>query len=135
MGYSEKVTTQKQILIAQDTARSLPCTVSKTGVTANADGDYVVKAGTPLYGADLGASRLTTSYTISASGASGSETKALGVLYQDIYFDKGATTASGTIVYDGSVDYLKLDNSVQTFITTAVKTALPNIQFINGRED
>ena len=79
---TEKYTTPKQILILD--RGSLPCTVSKTGVTADSDGDYVIKAGTPLYGADLGASRLSTSYTVASTGATGSETKALGIAKNDI---------------------------------------------------
>ena len=127
----EKYTTHKQILIAQDTSRSLPCLVSKTGVTINADGDYIVKAGTPLYGTDFGMNR-DTALTVSSTGESA---KAQGVLYQDVVFEKGAQTANGTIVLDGMVDYLKLDTTVQLLITTAVKTALPNIQFVKGRAD
>lgn len=129
MGYSVKLNTHKQILIAQDTARSIGCVVSKTGVTANSDGEYVVKAGTPLYGTDIGANR-ETALTISSSGA---ESKAQGILYQDVVFDKGADKANGTLVVDGMVDYLKLNSTVQTLITAAVKTALPNIQFVKGR--
>ncbi|MCM1437782.1 MAG: hypothetical protein NC131_01030 [Roseburia sp.] len=126
-----KYTTHKQILIAQDTARALPCIVSKTGVTVNTDGDYIVKAGTPLYGADFGTNR-DTPLTVSGSGES---VKAQGVLYQDVTFENGATTANGTLVYDGTVDLLKLDASVQTLITTTVKTALTNVQFVKGRAD
>lgn len=131
MADSGKITTHKQILIAQDTARALPCLVSKTGVTANADGDYIVKAGTPLYSTDFGVNR-DTPLTVSGSGESA---KAQGVLYQDVTFEKGATTANGTLVYDGTVDLLKLDASVQALITTAVKTALTNVQFVKGRAD
>lgn len=134
MGYSANYTTHKQILIAQDTARALPCLVSKTGVTANADGDYIVKAGTPLYGADFGTNR-DTALTIASTGSTGNETKAQGVLYQDVVFENGATTANGTLVYDGTVDLLKLDTSVQALITTAVKTTLTNVQFVRGRKD
>lgn len=130
---AEKYTTPKQILILD--RGSLPCTVSKTGVTVDSDGDYVIKAGTPLYGADLGASRLTTSYTVSSTGATGSETKALGIAKNDIPFDKGASTASGTITFDAIVDVLKIDSTTQALITAAVKSAVPNLQFVNGRTD
>lgn len=130
---SGKYTVQKQICIRL--RGSLPCTISKTGVTANADGEYWVKAGTPLYGADIGAARLSSSFTVAATGATGSETKVQGVLLNDVPFAKGATSASGTIVFDAIVDVLKLDSDVQALITTAVKTALTNIQFVNGRAD
>lgn len=130
---SGNYTVQKQICIRL--RGSLPCTISKTGVTANADGDYVVKAGTPLYGADLGAARLSSSYTVASTGASGSASTVQGVLLNDVPFAKGASTANGTIVFDAIVDVLKLDSDVQALITTAVKTALTNIQFVNGRAD
>ena len=130
-----KYTVQKPIHILNRGA--LPCTVSKTGVTADLDGNYVIKAGTPLYGADLGAARLNTGtpYTVAATGVTGNETKPQGVALDDIPFEKSASSASGTILFDGIVDVLKLDSDVQTKITTAVKTALTNIQFINGRAD
>lgn len=133
---SEKYTVQKPIQVKN--RGSLPCTVSKTGVTANADGDYVIKAGTPLYGANLGAARLnspTTPFTIASTGESTAATKAMGLALDDIPFEKGASTASGTIVFDAIVDVLKLDAATQALLTTSVQTTLTNIQFINGRED
>lgn len=131
---SETFDTRKQILINQDSATRIGCLVSKTGVTANSDGKYVVKQGTPLYGTDVGMNR-ETALTVAATGATGSETKAQGILYNDVVFEDDATTANGTLVIDGTVDYLKLDSTVQALITTAVKTTLTNIHFIKGRAD
>lgn len=128
MAYSE-ISVDKQILIAPETARTVGCVVSKTGVVAT-DGIYVVKAGTPLYGTSLSANR-EVGLTISDSGSK----TALGVLYRDVVFESGATATNGTLVIDGVVDYLKLDESVKTLITTTVKETLTNIQFVAGRAD
>lgn len=90
----------------------------------------MVKAGTPLYGTDVGMNRETA---LTVSG--GESAKAQGVLYKDVVFEDGATTANGTLVISGTVDYLKLDTSVQSLITTAVKTALTRVSFVKGRKD
>lgn len=131
----ETYTTGNSILINQDSATRIGCLVSKTGVTANSDGDYIVKAGTPLYGSDAGMNR-QTALTVAATGATGSETTAQGVLYEDVVFESGASTANGTLVIEGTVDYLKLDSGTQALITTAVKTALKgSVHFVKGRAD
>lgn len=131
----ETYTTGNSILINQDSATRIGCLVSKTGVTADSDGNYIVKAGTPLYGADAGMNR-QTALTVASTGATGSETTAQGVLYEDVVFESGASTANGTLVIEGTVDYLKLDSSVQTLITTSVKTALKgSVHFVKGRAD
>lgn len=126
--------TEADILISPNKATRIGCVVSKTGVTANDNGEYVVKAGTPLYGTDVGMNR-ETALTIAATGVTGSETKPQGILYKNVPFESGETTANGVLVIDGTVDYLKLDSTVQTLITTTVKTALPTIHFVKGRKD
>lgn len=130
---SQDYFTDAEILISPNKATRIGCIVSKTGVTAT-DGKYVVKAGTPLYGTDVGMNR-ETALTVAATGATGSETKAQGVLYKDIVFEDGATTANGTLVIIGTVDYLKLDSTVQALITSTVKTTLSSIKFVKGRKD
>lgn len=125
--------TGTSILIKPETARRNGCLVSKTGVLPNADSEYIVKAGTPLYGTDAGMNR-QTALTVASTGATGSETKAQGVLYEDIKFVGTDTTANGVIVINGEVDYLKLDSSVQTLVDAA-KSQLTHIQFTKGRAD
>lgn len=125
--------TDAEILISPNKATRIGCVVSKTGVTAT-DGKYVVKAGTPLYGTDVGFNR-ETALTVAPTGSAGSETTAQGILYKNVVFKNGASTANGTLVIVGTVDYLKLDTSVQSLITTTIKTALPSVHFINGRKD
>lgn len=126
--------TDNVILIKPETARRNGCLVSKTGVVANSDGEYIVKAGTPLYGTDAGMNR-DVALTVAATGSGDTATKPQGVLYRDIKFVGTSTKANGVLVIDGEVDYLKLDSTVQALITAAVKTALPNIQFTKGRAD
>ncbi len=121
--------TEADILISPNKATRIGCIVSKTGVTAT-DGKYVVKAGTPLYGTDVGMNR-----EIALTVSGGESAKAQGVLYKDVVFENGASTANGTLIIVGTVDYLKLDTSVQALITTAVKTALPSVHFVKGRKD
>lgn len=123
--------TDAQILISPNKATRIGCVVSKTGVIADSEGNYIVKAGTPLYGADVGMNR-ETALTVSGTGESA---KAQGVLYSDVVFEKGANTANGSLVIAGTVDYLKLDTSVQALITSTVKTALPSVHFVKGRKD
>lgn len=132
---TETFETGNSILINQDGATRIGCIVSKSGVTANSDGDYIVKAGTPLYGADAGMNR-QTALTIASTGATGSETTAQGVLYEDVVFEDGESNANGVLVIEGTVDYLKLDSTVQALITTSVKTALKgSVHFVKGRAD
>ena len=80
------------------------CIVSATGVSANADGKKIVKAGTP-YPANDGT--------------------ALGVLLHDVDVTQG--DAQGTYVYEGVIDPVKLTANGIT-ITAAAKAAMPNVQ-------
>lgn len=123
--------TEADILISPNKATRIGCVVSKSGVSIDSDGKYVVKAGTPLYGADVGMNR-EVALTVASAG---SDTTAQGVLYKDVVFADGESTANGVLVIVGTVDYLKLDATVQALITTAVKTALPSVHFVKGRKD
>lgn len=127
----KEFTTDKQILINQDSATRIGCLVSKTGVIANDNGEYVVKAGTPLYGTDVGMNR-DTALTVASTGTSPNNTTPQGILYKNVPFKNGETTANGVLVIDGTVDYLKLDSDVQSLITSTVKSTLTNIHFIKG---
>lgn len=126
--------TGTSILIKPETARRNGCLISKTGVLPNSDMEYVVKAGTPLYGTDAGMNR-QTALTIASTGESTAATTAQGVLYEDVVFKGSETTANGVIVINGEVDWLKLDSSVQALITASVKSQLTHIQFTKGRAD
>lgn len=125
-----KLSTGSSILINPTASWRQGCVVSKTGVTVDSEGRYVVKAGTPLYGADAGLNR-DTALTIAAA----STETAQGVLYEDIVFETGETQANGVLVTLGKIDYLKLDSTVQAKITETVRTALPRIEFVKGVAD
>lgn len=125
--------TGTSILIKPETARRNGCLISKTGVLPNSDMEYIVKAGTPLYGDDAGMKR-QTALTIARVGEGASATSPQGVLYEDIKFVGTETTANGVLVINGEVDYLKLDASVQALVDTA-RSELTHIQFTKGRAD
>lgn len=115
---------EKHILIANESYMvTLPGIIKATGVTAGTDGRKVVKAGTPLYG-DI--EKRDTGFTI--AGAEGASP--VCVLMHDV--DVTAGDENGTIVIAGCVDLLKLEASVKTALTSAVKAALPRIIFVEG---
>lgn len=115
---------EKHILIANDSYMvTLPAIIKATGVSAGSDGRKVVKAGTPLYG-DI--EKRDTGFTI--SGAQGASP--VVVLMHDV--DVTAGDENGTIVLAGVVDLLKLESSVKTALTSAIKAAMPRIIFVEG---
>lgn len=115
---------EKHILIANDSYMvTLPAIIKATGVTAGDDGKKIVKAGTPLYG-DI--EKRDTGFTI--SGAEGASP--VVVLMHDV--DVTAGDENGTIVLAGVVDLLKLESSVKTALTSAIKAAMPRIIFVEG---
>lgn len=52
-----KYKTHNQILISPQNARTVGAIVSTAGIEADEDGDYAVRAGTPLYGVALSEER------------------------------------------------------------------------------
>lgn len=117
---------QKHILIANDSYMvTLPAIIKATGVTAGTDGKKVVKAGTPLYG-DI--EKRDTGFTI--AGAQGANP--VCVLMHDV--DVTAGDENGTIILAGCVDLLKLETSVKTALTSAIKASLRTngIIFVEG---
>lgn len=115
---------EKHILIANDSYMvTLSGIIKQTGVSAGTDGRKIVKAGTPLYG-DI--EKRDTGFTI--AGAQGASP--VCVLMHDV--DVTAGDENGTIILAGCVDLLKLESSVKTALTSAVKAALPRIIFVEG---
>lgn len=115
---------EKHILIANDSYMvTLPAIIKATGVTAGSDGKKVIKAGTPLYG---NIEKRDTGFTI--AGAEGASPVA--ILMHDV--DVTAGDENGTIVLAGVVDLLKLESSVKTALTSAIKAAMPRIIFVEG---
>ena len=115
--------TDVDILIAPELAFAIPCIVGNDSVSADSEGKKIIKAGTPLYSeADVFTNRDTV---LKVSG-----TTAYGVARWDIDVTSGNKNA--TLLVAGYVDYLKLDETVQSAVDTA-KTNLPRILFIKGR--
>lgn len=98
-------TTTKEILF-NDHYVGKPCMVSATGVTANAEGKKIVKAGTILPANDK---------------------TAKGVLLHDTDVTNG--DAPGTLIIHGFVDNAKLVANGVT-VTAAALGALPQITFV-----
>lgn len=115
---------EKHILIANNSyMATLPARVTNTGISADSDGKKIIKAGTPLYG---NIEKRDTAFTV--SGAEGATPSA--IILHDVDVTAGAENA--TIVLAGVVDLLKLESSVKTALTSAVKAALPRIIFVEG---
>lgn len=133
--------------------KGAPCMVSDDGITADANGLKIVKAGTPLNA--NGAKEITTYaltadtaisvtktyytktdnvYTVVAEPAVediaayyeqvGSNVK--GILLHDVDVTNG--DAPGTLIFEGSVNVAKLTTNGIT-ISDAVKAALPRVTF------
>ena len=104
---------QKQILSGQDSYYiALPVMVSGTANTKK-------YAGQPLAG-DI--TKRDTAFTATSDAAK-------GILLHDVTFDADGK-ANGTLVLAACVDLLKLEESVQTAISTA--TGLDRIIFVKG---
>lgn len=115
---------EKHILIANNSyMATLPARVTNTGISADSNGKKIIKAGTPLYG---NIEKRDTAFTV--SGSEGATPSA--IILHDVDVTAGAENA--TIVLAGVVDLLKLESSVQTALTAAVKAALPRIIFVEG---
>ncbi|MEG0138205.1 MAG: hypothetical protein RR708_04400 [Bacilli bacterium] len=113
--------TSKSILIANDSYLvSLPVRVTNTGITADANGNKILKAGTPIKG-DI--TNRDTAFTIGGAADS------TAILLHDVDVTKGAS--NGTMILAGCVDLLKLDTSVVALVN-ALTTKIPNIIFVKG---
>lgn len=111
----------KQILIAPELAFTIGALVGNSGVTANAEGKKIIKAGTPVGGST---SVLTNRKTVLTVGGT-----AQGVVLHDVDVTAGDTNA--TLVLEGTIDALKLDSATVTAIQSAAAN-IPNIRLMNG---
>ena len=100
----------KQILIAPELAFTIGCLVTNTGLSADAEGKKVLKAGTPVGGeADV----LLNRQTVLAQNTDAPQ----GVLLHDVDVTKGQ--ANATLVVEGTIDIEKLDDEVKELVETA----------------
>lgn len=116
---------EKQILIAPELAFTIGCLVGNAGVTANAEGKKIIKAGTPVGGTT---SVLTNRQTVLTKGASNAQ----GIVMHDVDVTNGDGRA--TLVIAGYVDLYKLDADVKEIVDTAAAT-LTKITFLNGSKN
>lgn len=104
-GYGEK-----RIIVDEVNSTAFSCVVANTGITADAEGKKIIKAGTPLYGS---LTARNTAFTI--SGASGA--KPVGVALHDV--DVTAGNANSQVLVSGFIDISKVDASVRSALTAA----------------
>lgn len=114
-------TTRKTILVDEENSTALPCMISNTGITADANGNKIVKAGMPLAGS------LTSRGT--AFSVATDATNIAGIVMHDVDVTKG--TANGAVLIFGTVDISKLETAATTALTTEIKQALKMIQFVS----
>lgn len=113
------------ILIAPELAFALPVTITNTGVSAGPDGKKMILAGTPLYASADPLMNRTTKLSVSG-------TTCYGFARHDVDVTDG--DVNDTLLVDGYVDYLKLDDSVQGKIDSLSSTSInARVRFIKGR--
>ena len=111
------------VLLNQDNAFEIGVQVSNTGVSADANGRKIIKAGTPVGGT---VSVLKTRNTVlSVTNTSSNGANAQGVLRHDVDVTNG--NANATLIVRGEVDSSKCPT-----IATEAETALKHIIFVNG---
>ncbi len=115
--------TRKTILVDELNSTAFSCMVANTGISADADGRKIAKAGTPLTG-NLEARGTAFAKASTTSGVS----NAVGILLHDVDVTDG--TRNAQVVVFGFIDLNKLESDVQALITSEVKTALKMIQFV-----
>lgn len=106
-----------QILFYTDPQVSVGIQVTNTGISADADGKKILKAGTPLAGSleARGTAFVKASTTEGVSNA-------VGVLLHDVDVTAGAENA--TMLIFGFVDLNKLTTATAALIDAATKAAL-----------
>lgn len=110
---------KNQILADVNNYKSLSVVVDAGGAVTASNGKKYLPAGTPVgVGdpfADEQAVLKTTNTTTDAESTK-------GVLLHDVYFDAGATTGNGTLLYFGTVNEFRFEDTVT--VISEVKDAL-----------
>jgi hypothetical protein len=114
--------TEKTILIAPELAFTIPVQVTNTGITADADGKKIIKAGTPIGGSTNVLENRNTVLVV-ANGST-----AQGVILHDV--DVTAGQENATMVVAGYVDLNKI--AVANQPVADAKAALTKITFMKG---
>ena len=111
-----------QILAVVDPQVSFGCIVSAEGVTANADGRKIIKAGTPLTGSLTGRDTPFKPVTLTTDDTTGTESSVTGVLLHDADVTYG--DSNSPILVFGFVKEEFLSSEVKALWTDEVKKAL-----------
>ena len=114
--------TEKTILIAPELAFTIPVQVTNTGITADADGKKIIKAGTPIGGSTNVLENRNTVLVV-ANGST-----AQGVILHDVDVTAGQENAE--MVVAGYVDLNKIAVADQP--VADAKAALTKITFMKG---
>ena len=121
---TETAASVNQILFMTQPYAGVGVVVANTGVSADANGKKILKAGTPISG-NLEARSTAFVKASTTSGVS----NATAILLYDVDVTEGNENATALIF--GFVDTNKLDSATQALITTEVKTALKgNVTFL-----
>lgn len=121
----KKVTYEAEldVLLNPGNAFEIGVQVTNTGVTADANGRKIIKAGTPVGGATSVLETRNTVLVVTNLASDGA--KAQGVLRHDVDVTEGAN--NGTLIVRGKVDSSKCPT-----IVAEAKAALTHIIFVNG---
>lgn len=99
----------RNILVDLNNTTSVSCKVANTGVSADASGKKIVKAGTPVKGS---LTARDTDFTVAVDGED-----AVGVILHDVDVTEG--TANSQVVVSGLIDLTKVDTDVAEMLTAA----------------
>lgn len=111
------------VLLNPDNAFEIGVQVTNTGISADANGRKIIKAGTPVGGTTSVLEVRSTVLTVTNSSTAGANSQ--GVLRHDVDVTDG--TANATLIVRGEVDSSKCPT-----IEATAKTALTHIIFVNG---
>ncbi|MGG5306532.1 hypothetical protein IGK38_001195 [Enterococcus pernyi] len=118
---------KNQILADVSNYKSLSVVVGSTEVTAtNGQGKKYIPAGTPVGGGDPFTAEQAV-VTVTNTTEAAKDTK--GVLLHDVVFDTGATTANGTLLYFGTVNEFRLEDTL-TIVDEAKEALDGKIYFV-----
>lgn len=111
------------VLLNPDNAFEIGVQVGNTGVSADANGRKIIKAGTPVGGTVSALKTRSTVLSVTNSSASGANSQ--GVLRHDVDVTDG--NANATLIVRGEIDSSKCPT-----IAAEAETALTHIIFVNG---
>lgn len=110
---------ENQILFMTRPMAAVGAVIGNTGVTADSDGNKILKAGTPVSG-DL--TKRTTAFVKATTSGNPAASNAVGVLEHDVDVTAGAE--NGSVLLFGFVNLERLDTATVALITDEVKAAL-----------